>query len=117
MTVVAHISDLHFGTEDPEVAAELLADLDGRNLPRPDLVAVSGDLTQRAKPEQFVACREFLARIPAPQIVVPGNHDVPLYDLATRFLDPLARYEQHITDELYPVHIDAELAAIGVPTP
>jgi 3',5'-cyclic AMP phosphodiesterase CpdA len=116
MSVIVHISDLHFGTEDPAIAAALLADLDGRNAPVPSLVAISGDLTQRAKDHQFLACRAFLDRLPGPYLAVPGNHDVPLYDLASRFLRPFHRYQQHISEDLEPAHVDAELAVIGINT-
>src|SRR5262249_20108917 len=81
MRTIAHISDLHFGTEDPQIAAALREDLCGLG---PSLVVVSGDLTQRAKPAEFLAAREFLSTIPQPQIVVPGNHDIPLYNLLRR---------------------------------
>ncbi len=110
MKVVAHISDLHFGTEDPRVVEGLLAELDV------SLVAVSGDLTQRATAEQFEACRAFLARVPAPSLVVPGNHDVPLYDVFQRFTDPLGRYRRHFAKDLEPTYQDDELAFVGVST-
>ena len=62
----------------------------------PDLVAVSGDFTQRARASQFAEARDFLHALPVPRLVVPGNHDVPLYDVARRFLRPLARYQRFI---------------------
>lgn len=116
MRTIAHISDLHFGTEDPGITAALLAELDGTRGPRPSLVAISGDLTQRARPRQFRAARAFLDRLPGPTLVVPGNHDVPLYDLATRFLRPLSRYQRFISDDLCPLHVDGEFAALGINT-
>jgi 3',5'-cyclic AMP phosphodiesterase CpdA len=116
MRTIAHISDLHFGTEDREVAAALLGELDGSTAPRPSLVAISGDLTQRARPRQFRAARAFLDRLPGPTIVVPGNHDVPLYDLATRLLRPLSRYQRYISDCLMPIYVDPEIAVVGVNT-
>jgi len=113
MKIVAHISDLHFGTEDPRVVEGLLADLRGVTL-----VAVSGDLTQRAKPAEFAACRAFLARTPSPSpsLVVPGNHDVPLYDIFSRFTDPLGRYRRHFAEDVEPTFRDDELAFVGVST-
>jgi len=116
MRTIAHISDLHFGTEDPEIAAALLAELDGSSAPRPSLVAISGDLTQRARPSQFRAARAYLDRLPGPYLVVPGNHDVPLYDLVTRFIRPLSRYKKYITDRLMPIYGDPEIAVIGINT-
>ena len=116
MRTIAHISDLHFGAEDPVVAEALLAELDGRSAPAPSLLAVSGDLSQRAREPEFRAARAWLDRIPVPRLVVPGNHDVPLYDVVSRFLHPLDRYRALVTDELVPVHIDDELAVVGVST-
>lgn len=110
---IAHLSDLHFGREDPPVVEALLDDLAAL---RPTVVAVSGDLTQRARPAQFRAARAFLDRIAAPRVVVPGNHDVPLYDVARRFLAPLARYTRIVTPDLAPVYEDEALVLAGVST-
>ncbi len=116
MKVIAHLSDLHFGTEDKVIAACLLADLDGRTGPVPSLVAISGDLTQRARDREFLAAREFLDRLPGPYLVVPGNHDVPLYNVFARLADPLGRYRRHICQDVTPLHVDDELAVAGVDT-
>ena len=113
MRTLAHISDLHFGREDPALIRELLADL--RKL-EPTLVAVSGDLTQRARRRQFLAARAFLERIPCPKIVVPGNHDIPLYDPVRRFLLPLHRWRRYIAADMDPLYMDAEMAVLGVNT-
>ena len=113
MRTIAHLSDLHFGTEIPAVAAALRADLQAAP---PSLTVISGDLTQRARRAQFAAAAAYLATLPAPQLVVPGNHDVPLFDVLRRFLAPLARYRRAIADELNPVHDDGELCAIGLNT-
>lgn len=116
MKVIAHVSDLHFGTEDPAVAIALLHELDGTRLSLPSLVAVSGDLTQRAKNEQFHACREFLDMLPGPWLAVPGNHDVPMFNVVSRFLHPFRRYRRHITENLCPSFVDDELHVEGVNT-
>ncbi|MBA2481252.1 MAG: metallophosphoesterase [Planctomycetes bacterium] len=113
MRTLAHLSDLHFGTEDPAVCAGLIADLAAL---RPSLVVVSGDLTQRAKVPEFIAARDFLARLPHPQLVVPGNHDVPLYDVVRRFAAPLRRYRAYISSDLQPFWRDDELAVLGICT-
>ena len=73
--------------------------------PRPHLLAVSGDLTQRARRREFAAAERFSIALPFPRLVVPGNHDVPLHNVFTRFLTPLARYRHAITDDLSPVSI------------
>ncbi len=83
---------------------------------RPDAVVVSGDLTQRARVEEFMAARRFLESLPQPQIVVPGNHDVPLHNLYARFRYALREYREHITDDLEPFHEDAEMAILGINT-
>lgn len=113
MRTIAHLSDLHFGREDPRVVEAVLEDLAAA---RPDLVVVSGDLTQRARRRQFQAARAFLDRFPAPVLVVPGNHDIPLFDLARRFLAPLARYRTLVTADLDPLFHDEEVAVMGVNT-
>jgi 3',5'-cyclic AMP phosphodiesterase CpdA len=110
MRTLVHISDLHFGRVDPALTEPLLQQI--RDI-KPDLVIVSGDLTQRARTYQFIAARDFLARIPLPKIIVPGNHDVPAYNLFRRFLDPLSRYRRYITADRLPCFIDEEIAVFG----
>lgn len=109
-----HISDLHFGPPHLERVARGVLDLIGER--RPDAVVVSGDLTQRAKPGQFRAARRFVDTIPAPTLVVPGNHDVPLYRFWERIFDPFGAYRRHFSPELEPVHTDAELFVLGINT-
>ncbi|HEU0031476.1 MAG TPA: metallophosphoesterase family protein [Kofleriaceae bacterium] len=116
MKTLVQISDPHFGTEDRRVLAGLLRDLEGVTAPRPDVLAISGDLTQRARVSQFQAARAFLDRLDLPFVVVPGNHDVPLYNMFNRLFRPLDRYKQYITDDLAPTYFDNELAVIGIDT-
>jgi 3',5'-cyclic AMP phosphodiesterase CpdA len=113
MRVLLHLSDLHFGRVDPATLDPLVA---AAETIRPDLVVVSGDLTQRARRSEFRAARDFLAMLPSPQIVVPGNHDVPLYNVLFRFVRPLEGYRRHITDDLEPYYQDEEIAVIGINT-
>jgi len=113
MRRIAHISDLHFGTEDRQIAEGLLDDLAKHP---PHLVAVSGDLTQRARRGQFAAARDYLTRIDAPKLIVPGNHDLPLYNLILRGLRPLGSYQQFITRDMSPFLHDEEIAVAGVNT-
>jgi 3',5'-cyclic AMP phosphodiesterase CpdA len=80
------------------------------------VVVVSGDLTQRAKSEQFEEARAWLDTLPGPQIIVPGNHDISLYNVFRRFVLPLDRYKRYITEDLDPVYIDDEIAVLGVNT-
>jgi len=89
MRRIAHLSDLHFGKIDPRTLDPLV---EAVHALAPDVVAISGDLTQRARREQFRKVRAYLLRLPLPQVVVPGNHDIPFYDVVTRFLRPLSRF-------------------------
>jgi 3',5'-cyclic AMP phosphodiesterase CpdA len=94
-----HISDLHFGPPFYEEVGEALQAF-ARRL-EAEVIVASGDFTQRAKPEQFAAARAFLDRLPeVPVVVTPGNHDVPLYRVAERILDPYRNYRAHIQQEL-----------------
>lgn len=113
MRTLVHLSDLHFGRID-EALVEPLAET--VVAAKPDVVVVSGDLTQRARSEQFREAREFLDALPSPQIIVPGNHDVPLYNVVARFAQPLDKYRRYITDDLEPFHSDEEIAVLGVNT-
>lgn len=113
MRTIVHLSDLHFGRINPDILAPLLSFI--REL-RPTLVAISGDLTQRARSREFVAAREFLDAIPFPQIVVPGNHDVPLHNLISRFSRSLDHYKRYISADLQPFYADEEIAVAGVNT-
>jgi 3',5'-cyclic AMP phosphodiesterase CpdA len=113
MRTIVHLSDLHFGRVDQQLLTPL------RELVErlaPDVVVVSGDLTQRARSDEFQAARAFLDSLPGPQIVVPGNHDVPLYNVFSRFLMPLVKYRRHITNELDPMYRDDEIAVLGINT-
>lgn len=113
MRTIVHLSDIHFGRVDPQVISPLIETIRRIN---PDLVAVSGDLTQRARSYQFKEARAFLDALPKPQIVVPGNHDVPLHNVFARFLQPLSKYQRYITSDLRPFYYDDEIAVLGVNT-
>jgi 3',5'-cyclic AMP phosphodiesterase CpdA len=113
MRTLVHLSDLHFGAVDESLLAPLRATIEGI---APDVLVVSGDLTQRAKSEQFEAARAYLDTLPGPQIIVPGNHDISLYNVFRRFIKPLKRYKRYITDDLDPIHVDQEIAVLGVNT-
>jgi 3',5'-cyclic AMP phosphodiesterase CpdA len=108
---ILHLSDLHFGALDEQLLPPLLESIDRL---QPDLIAISGDFTQRARRAQFRRARAFLARLRGPTLVVPGNHDIPLFDLAVRFLDPLAYYRRFISNDLAPVFADSEIIVVGL---
>jgi 3',5'-cyclic AMP phosphodiesterase CpdA len=110
---LAHLSDLHFGRVDRAVLEPLrrrLVEL------APDLVVISGDLTQRARAHQFREARAYLDTLPKPQVVVPGNHDVPLYNVFARFFSPLAGYRRLIAEDVEPGFVDDEIAVLGINT-
>lgn len=111
MRTIVHLSDLHFGRVDQATTEPLVRQIKAL---QPHLVVISGDLTQRARTWQFQEARRFLESLPQPQIVVPGNHDVPAYNLFKRFLQPLKKFRMYITDDLLPTYIDDEIAVFGL---
>jgi 3',5'-cyclic AMP phosphodiesterase CpdA len=113
LRTIAHISDLHFGRLHCAALAALATSIAAAG---PDVVVVSGDLTQRARHREFAEARRFLDTIPSPKIIVPGNHDVPLYDVVSRWLTPLAKYRQYISSDLEPFYADDEIAVLGINT-
>jgi len=113
MRTIAHLSDLHFGRTDPAILQPLIDHVQAIG---PHVVVVSGDLTQRARRIEFQQARKFLDALPRPQIVVPGNHDVPLYDVFSRFGQPLAKYRRYISVDVESTYVDDEIAVIGVNT-
>jgi 3',5'-cyclic AMP phosphodiesterase CpdA len=116
MARIAHLSDVHFGAHDPAVVAGAEAWLAEH---RPDLVVISGDFTQRARVEQYREAGAFLDRLEAAGLQtlgVPGNHDVPLYDVLRRFARPLNRYRRYIDDDLCPWFESDRLAVLGINT-
>ena len=114
MSTILQISDTHFGTEQPGVVEALL------QLARehsPDLLVVSGDVTQRARITQFKAALEFLRRMPAAnQMVLPGNHDIPLFNLVGRLLSPYRNFQRSFGSNMEPEFESEELLVLGVNT-
>lgn len=112
MSVLLHLSDTHFGTERPDVCAALL------QLARevqPDIAILSGDVTQRARRGQFAAARRFMDALAAPvKLVIPGNHDIPLFNLAARLFYPYANYRRAFWPDLEPRFSSKDLLVIGV---
>jgi 3',5'-cyclic AMP phosphodiesterase CpdA len=110
MSCIAHISDLHFGYNDP-----LLVDALRESLwkIKPDVLAVSGDLVEHATVNEFEQAREFLQSLPRPQIVVPGNHDLPFYNLWLRAIEGLRNFRRYISENPTPAYVDEHVAVIG----
>ena len=116
MARLVHLSDLHFGAHDERLVKAVESRVDEL---KPDLVVISGDFTQRARTEQFREACQFLERLQRSGhevLGVPGNHDVPLYDVLRRFLSPLARYRRFIDDNLCPFVELPGIAVLGVNT-
>ena len=110
---IVHLSDLHFGRADAAVARSL------RNAVwelQPHVVAISGDLTQRARRQQFRRVRSFIVGLPSPQLIVPGNHDVPLFNVFARLMTPLGGYQRYITSDLTPRLSDGTIWMMGINT-
>lgn len=114
MTVLLHLSDTHFGTEQPAVV-EALRQLAHEQAPR--VLVLSGDITQRARRAQFRAARRFMASLPeVPTLTLPGNHDIPLFNLLARLLDPYGNYRRSFGSDLAPVLSTTHFLVIGVNT-
>jgi predicted phosphodiesterase len=113
LTTLLHISDTHFGTEQAPVVEALVrlsSDL------APDLLVLSGDITQRATTEQFEAARRFVDRLGVPRLAIPGNHDIPLFNGVARLLFPYARFQSAFGETLEPTHDSADLLVLCVKT-
>ncbi|WP_020559775.1 metallophosphoesterase family protein [Thiofilum flexile] len=113
MLTIAHISDLHFGREVPDVIQGLMAAL---AQVEPDLVIISGDLTQRAKVEEFEAAKVFLQQLPYPYFIIPGNHDISATDMVERFFRPWEKWQQFVTPNLEPVLQTNQYIVVGINT-
>jgi len=113
LTTIAHITDLHFGREDPAIAHALannLLDL------KPDLIVVGGDLTQRARPSQFKSAKQFLSQFHCHQQVIPGNHDVPLWSFPLRLLAPFHTFNRFFTSTTPPAFENADVCVVALNT-
>lgn len=117
MTRILHLSDTHFGTEQPAVVQALESHVREQGA---DLLVLSGDITQRARRRQFAAAQAFvecLERHGIPRtLAIPGNHDLPLYDVLSRFFRPYGNYCRHFGTELEPAFENDELLLIGLNT-
>jgi 3',5'-cyclic AMP phosphodiesterase CpdA len=99
MTRLVHLTDLHFGRERADLVQPLHEALRAAH---PDLVIVSGDLTHRARAGQFRRATAFLGGLGLPFAALPGNHDIPLFNLPARFLAPFGGWQRHVDADLCP---------------
>ena len=116
MARLIHLSDLHFGAHETKLVDAVEQQVSDY---QPDLVVISGDFTQRARTSQFEEACAFLGRLRDDGhavLAVPGNHDIPLYDVLRRFLSPLTRYRKYIDDSLCPFHELPTAAVLGINT-
>ena len=114
MSTVLHLSDTHFGTEQPEVVEALLQLATDHS---PDLLVLSGDVTQRARRTQFEAAVAFLKRMPIPHVLVlPGNHDIPLFNIVRRLISPYLNHQRSFGANLEPEFESPTLLVLGVNT-
>ena len=114
MRTVLHISDPHFGTERPQVVQALQRFARAQ---MPELLILSGDITQRARAVEFDAARTFVDALSIPaRVVIAGNHDIPLFDVATRIFRPYSRYHRRFGNDLEPIHDAPGLLVIAVRT-
>lgn len=114
MTTILQISDPHFGTEQApvvEALVSLVAEV------APDLIVLSGDITQRARSSEFAAAAAFVTRLAAPRVLaIPGNHDIPLYDVLARFSQPYAGFQRTFGADLEPNFVSDDVLVLGVKT-
>lgn len=113
MSVLLHMSDTHFGTEQPQVL-EALVKLSLQQ--KPDVVVLSGDITQRATADQFQTARAFTNRLGAPVLAIPGNHDIALFNVVARLFNPYARYSAAFGVDLEPVYASNDLLVVSINT-
>ena len=114
MTRLLQISDTHFGTEQPQVMQALLA---LAHAEKPDVLVLSGDITQRASAAQFRRARDFCDQLAIPRMLsLPGNHDIPLFNIFGRMFNPYAAYLDAFGPELEPQLQTASLCLLGVKT-
>ena len=111
MKTLIHLSDLHFGKVDYKKIAPLIKVIEEI---KPDMVVISGDFTQRAKEEEFKEAKKFIRRLNLPVFVIPGNHDIPLYNAFKRFRAPFKSYSKFISKDLSPYYEDEEISLIGI---
>ncbi|MEH6387560.1 MAG: metallophosphoesterase [Pseudomonas profundi] len=113
MTRVLQLSDPHFGTEQPHVVDALHRFIDNC---APDVLLLSGDITQRARRHQFDAAQRFLDRVRCPVLAIPGNHDIPLFNLFARFINPYGNFQRAFGKQLEPEFSNPDVLVLGVNT-
>ncbi|MBS1300963.1 metallophosphoesterase [Loktanella sp. SALINAS62] len=107
------LTDLHFGRASPDLVQPLLDSIANAS---PDLIVIAGDFVQRARGKQFSAARDFVDRLQHDWIAVPGNHDIPLYNIVARVLSPRAAYRRWIAPDTAPTVTTDDAVIVGLDT-
>ncbi len=113
MRTIVHCSDLHFGKTDPSVVERLKVKI---LEVKPDVVVISGDLTQRARTNEFAQARAFLLQLGVPQVVIPGNHDVALYNVFSRLFTPFKNYQNWVSEHTHASYQDDVISIAAINT-
>jgi 3',5'-cyclic AMP phosphodiesterase CpdA len=113
MTRLALLADLHFGSV-PDGLAEVLKDAVAAA--EPDVIVVAGDLTMRSRSREFSQAQAWLKTLTAPLMLLPGNHDLPAWNIFERFSSPFARYAKATGSPLMPVYEDECAFILGLNT-
>ena len=113
MTRIVHLTDLHFGLHRTDLVEPLRGAI--RDI-APDLVVVSGDLTQRARAGQFRAAMAFLRGLGVEFMLIPGNHDLPLFNPLARLLNPFGAYRRGAARDMTPVVQVGRVRLFGINT-
>ena len=113
MRTIVHCSDLHFGKTDPSVVERLKHKI---LEVKPDVVIVSGDLTQRARVHEFTQARAFLLQLGVPHVVIPGNHDIALYNVFSRLFTPFKNYQRWVSEHTHASFEDDEISVAAINT-
>lgn len=108
---IIHISDLHFGMNNSQIMNAFFQDIE---LIKPELIIISGDLTQRAKKKQFLALLAFLQKLSATVLIVPGNHDIPAYNLFERLFAPFRAFKHYIGNRYQSFFTNSITTILGV---
>jgi len=113
MRRIVHLSDFHFGWNEAALADVLSTTVS--NL-KPDLTVLSGDFVEHATRAEFEQAKEFLDSLAEPKMMVPGNHDLPFYNIARRVTEGLKLYREFVTKDMTPFFQDEEMAVMGLDT-
>jgi 3',5'-cyclic AMP phosphodiesterase CpdA len=114
---ILHISDLHFGKINSDIVKKLtdfILKSQGEGL---DLIVLTGDLTQRARRQQFAEAQRFLKAFSTPIVAVPGNHDIPLFNIFSRLFTPLRNYKRYISPHIKEIFEKDDIVVCGINTP